>query len=99
MNVGELKVEETADGELYFRIPDEMLDRLGWVEGDEVKFVEKDRGFLIKKIKYETVQLDFDEDELFEYMQMAHDMDITFNEFVERALENVIDEVATKIEK
>ena len=68
-------------------------------EGDEVKFVEKDGSFIIKKIKYETVQLDFVEDELFEYMQMAHDMDITFNEFVEQALENVIDEVDRKIEK
>ena len=99
MSIGELTVKENADGELYFRIPDDLLDRLGWVEGDEVKFVEKDGSFIIKKIKYETVQLDFDEDELFEYMQMAHDMDITFNEFVEQALENVIDEVDRKIEK
>lgn len=38
-----------------------------------------------------TVDLDLPDDELFEYMRMAHDKDITFNRFVVNALQAVMD--------
>jgi len=84
--MNELKLQETEDGELFFNIPDDVLNRLGWEEGDDIKFIEKDGGFLVKKIKYENIELEFDEEELLKYMQCAHEENITFNEFCERAI-------------
>ena len=40
-----------------------------------------------------SVPVDFTDQELLTYMKMAHDRDITFNEFVEDALRNAIEEV------
>jgi bifunctional DNA-binding transcriptional regulator/antitoxin component of YhaV-PrlF toxin-antitoxin module len=45
-----LEIKETPDGELYFILPEEILDNLGWEEGDEVQFIEKDNSFIIKKV-------------------------------------------------
>ena len=90
MKVTELEVKESFDGELYFRLPDDLLDRLGWKEGDDLKFIPQDDAFIIKKVKYETIELDFDDDELFKYMQFAHERNISFNELVEEALVNAI---------
>lgn len=88
----ELKLKETDDGELFFNIPDDVLERLGWEEGDEIKFVERDSGFLIKKVKYETIELDFNEDELFKYMQHAHEQGLSFNEWIEEVMSNFINQ-------
>lgn len=99
MNVGKIPVKETPDGELFFELPDDLLDRLGWEEGDELKFVDKDGGFLIKKVKYESVELEFDDDELLKYLLYAHENNITFNEFVEQALRNVLNENDTNTEE
>lgn len=88
----ELKLKETDDGELFFNIPDDVLERLGWEEGDEIKFVERDSGFLIKKVKYETIELDFNEDELFKYMQHAHEQGLSFNEWVEEVMSEFINQ-------
>lgn len=90
MKITELEVKESIDGELYFRLPDELLDRLGWKVGDDVKFVEKDGGFLIKKVKYETVELDIDEDQLFKCMQLAHEQGVSFNQWVENVMSEFI---------
>jgi bifunctional DNA-binding transcriptional regulator/antitoxin component of YhaV-PrlF toxin-antitoxin module len=89
--MNELKLQETGDGELFFRIPDDVLDRLGWEEGDEIKFVEKDGGFLLKKVKYESVELDFDKEDLLNYMTFAHFKNITFNELCEQAIKEKLD--------
>jgi hypothetical protein len=46
--------------------------------------------------KYDTrvqVPVDFSDEELLQYMKMAHDRDMTFNEFVEEALRHAIEEV------
>lgn len=88
----ELKLKETDDGELFFNIPDDVLERLGWEEGDEIKFVERDSGFLIKKVKYETIELDFNEDELFKYMQHAHEQGLSFNEWIEEVMSEFINQ-------
>ena len=82
MKVAELEVKESFDGELYFRLPDDVLKRLGWEEGDELKFIPQDEGFIIKKVKYETIELDFDDKDLLKYMKCAHEQNITFNEFL-----------------
>ena len=37
-----------------------------------------------------TIQLNFDDDELFIMMKMAHEMDLSFNKFVEHILEDAI---------
>lgn len=45
--------------------------------------------------EYDTrvkVPVDFTDEELLKYMKMAHDMDITFNQLVERAIQNAITE-------
>ena len=86
MKVSELEIKENTNGELYFTIPDDILNRLGWEEGDEIKFSEKDDGFILTKVKYETIELEFDDEELFKYMQCAHEQNLTFNEFCELAI-------------
>jgi bifunctional DNA-binding transcriptional regulator/antitoxin component of YhaV-PrlF toxin-antitoxin module len=90
MKVSELEVKESFDGELYFRLPDDLLKRLGWEEGDDLKFIPQDDAFIIKKVKYANIELDFDEEELFKYMMCAHEQNLSFNEFVEQALTEII---------
>lgn len=94
--MNELKLQESEDGEFFFNIPDDVLDRLGWEEGDDIKFVEKDGGFLLKKVKYENIELEFDDEELLKYMQCAHEENITFNEFCERAIQAKINDLDSK---
>ena len=93
MEVYSVDVKECEDesGDSYFEIPPIILKKLGWKSGDDVKFLPQENGSVqIKKVQTETVELDFDDDELFKYMQMAHEKDMSFNEFVENALEEVI---------
>ena len=92
MKITELEVKESFDGELYFRLPDDLLKRLGWEEGDDLKFIPQDDAFIIKKVKYETIELDFNEEELLKYMTCAHEQNLSFNEFVEQALKERIKE-------
>ena len=87
----EVDIKETVDGELFFNIPDNLLDELKWKEGDELKFIDKgDGSFLIKKKAYETVELEFDDDELFKYMKHAHEQNMSFNEWVECVMEKFL---------
>jgi hypothetical protein len=39
------------------------------------------------------VEVDFSDEELLQYMKLAHQRDMTFNEFVEEALRHAIEEV------
>ena len=96
MKTTQLEVKENIDGELYFDLPDELLNRLGWAEGDDIKFVEQDGGFLIKKVKYETIQLNFDKDDLFKYMQHAHEQGLSFNEWIENVISEYIKDEDSK---
>jgi len=96
MKTTQLEVKENIDGELYFDLPDELLNRLGWAEGDDIKFVEQDGGFLIKKVKYETIQLNFDKDDLFKYMQHAHEQGLSFNEWMENVISEYIKDEDSK---
>jgi len=89
----EIILKETAEGDLFFTIPDDVLERLGWKEGDDLKFQERNGSVLIKKIKYETIELEFDDEELLKYMQCAHEENITFNEFCERAIKAKLNDI------
>ena len=88
----EVELKETTDGDLFFNIPDDALDRLGWEEGDDLKFEEKNGAVFIKKIKYENVELEFDDEELLKYMTYAHEKNITFNQFCEYAIKAFLNE-------
>jgi hypothetical protein len=89
MEVSKIEVKESSDGEFYFNLPDDLLGRLG--EGDEIKFVERDGGFVIKKPKYESIELDIDDEELFKYMKDAHKNLLSLNEWVEKCLTKFIE--------
>jgi len=86
-------LQETIDGELIYKIPDDVLERLGWEEGEEIKFIERDDGFILKKVKYESVELDFDKEDLLNYMTFAHFKNITFNELCELAIKEKLDKL------
>jgi len=75
------------------------LDNQAW---DDVNYVdlETDDDWIQKALaikageKYDTrvsVPVEFTEAELLKYMTMAHERDITFNEFIEQALTEVIE--------
>ena len=82
----EIELQETTEGELFFRIPDDALERLGWKEGDDLKFEDRNGAVLIRKVKYESVELEFDDEELLKYMKFAHESGITFNQLCEDAI-------------
>ncbi len=67
-----------------------------YVDLDVVEdFVEKARAIVTGE-DYDTrvkVPVEFTDEELLTYMKMAHDRDMTFNEFVEMALRAAIDEI------
>jgi len=42
------------------------------------------------------MEVDFTDEELLTYMKLAHEMDITFNQFVEQALRRFFDEEEEK---
>jgi hypothetical protein len=71
---------------------------------DEVDYIDLDvdDDFIQKALAiragedYDTriqVEVDFSDDDLLQYMKLAHSMDITFNELVEQALREAIDKV------
>ena len=91
MEVPKIEVKESSDGELYFNLPDDLLGRLGWAEGDEIKFAERDGGFVIKKAKYESIELDIDDEELFKYMKHAHENLFILNEWFVKCLSKFIE--------
>lgn len=92
----EIILKETADGDLFFTIPDDVLNRLGWKEGDDLKFEERNGSVLIRKVKYESVELEFNDEELLKYMMVAHELGITFNQLCEDAIKAKLDEIDSK---
>ena len=74
----------------------EAWDDVSYVELDVVEdFLEKARA-IINGEDYDTrvqLQVKFTDEELLTYMKLAHENDMTFNELVENALRNAIDEV------
>ena len=84
-------VEVKQVDECFVEIPPELLQKVGWGEGDNIKFnIQKDGSIHLKKVKMETVELDFEDEELLKMMMMAHNKGISFDEFCELALEEMI---------
>ena len=87
----ESTIKQRSDGELYFEIPEDCLNRLGWNEGDDLDFKDNEDGtFTLTREKRVLEQLEFSEEELFKYMKLAHEEDITLNQWIERVLKLVI---------
>jgi|TARA_R110000765_G_scaffold249685_1_gene351391 bifunctional DNA-binding transcriptional regulator/antitoxin component of YhaV-PrlF toxin-antitoxin module len=94
MKEAQITLQENSDGELFFEIPPDLLDYLDWEKGDDLKFTDHKNGVItIKKVKYETIELDFDDEELLKYMKLAHDKGMSFNEWVEYSLKQIIEEL------
>lgn len=90
-----LKVESHGD-DLMLVFPDKLLHKLQWKPGDDLHFdPQPDGSFIIKKIKYETVELDLPEHEIHELMMMAHAQHITFDQLVQNMLNEFIEKHAT----
>ena len=83
----------------------EAEQRASWMSQawDDVEYVDletDDDWFekaeaIFNKEDYDTrvqVPVDFSDEDLLQYMKMAHDMDITFNQFIERALVKAIED-------
>jgi hypothetical protein len=71
---------------------------------DEINYIDLDvdDDFIQKALAiragedYDTrvqVPVDFSDEDLLKYMKMAHDRDMTFNEFIEEALRHALEEV------
>ena len=92
MTISEVEIKESPDGDLYFTLPDEVYDRLGWTEGDELiwDWRPKHNNFVIKKCRYESVELDLDDETFTRVAKHAHDNDVTFNKQVEMILNECI---------
>jgi len=91
MKISEIEVKEHVNGELYFDLPDDLLNKLDWEEGDQIKFIEQDGGFLLKKVKYESIEVNFDDEKLFTYMKHAHEAGLSFNNWIEGVLTKLIE--------
>tara|TARA_R110000851_G_scaffold158110_1_gene301032 strand:+ start:127 stop:432 length:306 start_codon:yes stop_codon:yes gene_type:complete len=96
-----VEVEKINDnGALGLSFPPELLSTLDWKPGDDVKFTTcTDGSFTIRKVKYESIELDLDEEEFHKYLELAHERNQSFNAFVEEALESVLEKVYTNKEK
>jgi hypothetical protein len=44
MKIYTVKVEESADGNLYIPLPDELLEHTGWTEDDTVLWTDNNDG-------------------------------------------------------
>jgi bifunctional DNA-binding transcriptional regulator/antitoxin component of YhaV-PrlF toxin-antitoxin module len=82
------KDEETGDA--FFEIPPELLKNLGWKTGDDLKWEETDEGVRLRKVKYETVELEFNDEEYFKFLRFAHENNMSFNELVEESVKEAM---------
>ena len=81
----EIKTDEFS-GDLYFDLPVKMMEKLGWKPGDDLKWEETDEGVRLRKVNYETVELELDEEDYVKYLKYAHENNMSFNELAEKAV-------------
>lgn len=87
----EVKVQTDSEtDDLFFEIPPKLLERLNWKTGDDLKWEETNEGVLVRKVKYETIELDFDDEEYFKYLKFAHENNMSFNELVEESVKEAM---------
>jgi len=82
--------KDTETDDLFFEIPPELLKNLDWKTGDDLKWEETDEGVFVRKVKYETVELDFDDEEYFKFLRFAHENNMSFNELVEESVKEAM---------
>ena len=91
-NLYEVNIQEDKETkDLFFELPPSLMKNLGWKPGDELKWEETEEGgFRCRKIKYETVELDFDDEEYFKFLRFTHENNMSFNELVEESVKEAM---------
>ena len=91
-NTYEIEIQKNSESDdLFFELPPLLMEKLGWQAGDDLKWEEtEDGGFRCRKIKYETIELDFDDEEYFKFLKFAHENNMSFNELVEESVKEAI---------
>lgn len=91
-NLYEIPIQKDSDtDELFFELPDALMKNLGWNIGDDLKWEETNEGVRIRKVKYETVELELDEQDYVKYLKYAHENNMSFNELAEKAVKEAMD--------
>jgi bifunctional DNA-binding transcriptional regulator/antitoxin component of YhaV-PrlF toxin-antitoxin module len=49
-----LEVQEDQDGELFIEFPDEIIEELGWEEGDILSWDVKGNGIVLSRVNEES---------------------------------------------
>lgn len=97
-NYKEAFIDECGDREID---PTESLDNSKFIDLEVVEDILEKISAVVAGEEYDVrvkVPVDFSDEELFQYMKLAHERDMTFNEFVEMALKAAIDEVKIREE-
>ena len=81
-----IQIKLKASGNKYARL---ALDG-GGCAGFTYKWEETNEGLRCRKIKYETVELDFDDEEYFKFLRFAHENNMSFNELVEESVKEAM---------
>jgi len=88
----EIEIQKDSEtDELFFELPPKLLERLDWKPGDDLKWEETDEGVRLRKVKYETVELELDEADYVKYLKYAHENNMSFNELAEKAVKEVME--------
>ena len=45
-----IEVQEADNGDLFIEFPDDLIDTLGWLEGDILDWRIKDEGIILKRL-------------------------------------------------
>lgn len=75
--------------------PTESLDTSKFIDLEVTSDILGKIRAVVAGEEYDTrvqIEVDFSDDDLLQYMKLAHQMDITFNELVERAVKAAVDE-------
>lgn len=73
----------------------ESMDGRNYIDLDVGGDILEKINNVVNGVEYDTrvqIQVDFQDEDLLEYMKLAHSLDITFNELVERALQEAIND-------
>lgn len=83
--------KDTETDDLFFEIPPELLKNLNWKTGDDLKWEETNEGVFVRKVKYETVELELEEEDYVKYLKYAHENNMSFNELAEKAVKEAME--------
>ena len=85
--------EVKRSDDLYINLPDELMEEMGWNEGDDLTFEAQDDGsFLIKKVEYASIPVDLTGKDILALSLAAHEKGITLNDFIVEVLEESLKE-------